>query len=358
MHRATLILLASLLLSTPGCDDKTAAEATDYSALLQYLGDQVIVPEHDAFATSAGALAEALATLEQTATEANLASARAAWRDARAAFRKLDAVHFGPMVDREIDERIDLGPANESGIEAIIASNDELTSAIVEQAPGESKGFLGIEYLIFADDGLASLTAADGPRRRKLARLMADEIASSGEELADAWRRDGGGYVDQFELAGTDASSRYLSQRSAIDDTVGAVGYAWELVVGIRLAVPLGRKSDGTPHPEADPTRRSDSASADMAATMAGISALYEGDGFSSMVNDRSSGEDELMRSEISDCTTSIEAIPAPFEDAVVHDTAVVQTAYDACKAGKGTWNTDITSVLGATLRPDDTDGD
>jgi len=42
----------------------------------------------------------------------------------------------------------------------------------------------------------------------------------------------------------------------------------------------------------------------------------------------------------------------------VVNETELVQTAYDVASGLKKTWNTDVSSALGATLKPSDNDGD
>jgi predicted lipoprotein len=148
------------------------------------------------------------------------------------------------------------------------------------------------------------------------------------------------------------------SQRAAVDNLVGGVSYALELVAGIRLAIPLGRKDAGTPMPSADPTSLSDSAVADMSATLATVAAFYRGNGFSSRIATKSAVLDTRCQSQLDDCIAQVSAIPMPFVQSVSTQTAKVQSAYDACKVLKATWNTDATSALGATLKPTDNDGD
>jgi predicted lipoprotein len=219
-----------------------------------------------------------------------------------------------------------------------------------------------MEYLIFSSDGddaaLADLQGDGLPsRRRTLARLMGEEIAQSVHELEDAWSATGGDYAGMIERAGGD-STRYRSQRAAVDDYVGGVAYALELVVGVRLAAPLGRKGTGEPDPTQDPTPRSDSSVADMSASLAGVSALYQKDGFSAQVRGRVPALDDQAKQELADCSDKVLAIPAPFAIALTEQTTLVQAAYDSCKSLKATWNVDVTSAIGATLRVGDNDGD
>lgn len=339
------------------CSDDTGTSAPDYTTLLQSLTNDVALPEHKTFSTSADALAASLKDLSAGADVAKLTKAQADWRAARLAWRHLDALHFGPVADLGITERIDLAPARATEIDPIVAGSTPLDASVVAKAGGHAKGFLGVEYLIFSSKGNdAVVQSLQDARKRQLASLMGDEIASSAHQLEDAWAAPGTGYAALITTAGKNA--RYPSQRAALDDMVGGIAYAFELVVGVRLAAPLGRKTGGTPDASQDPTLASDSAQADVKGTLEGISSLYNGQEISSRVRTKSTVLDDRIVSQIGDCGSKMASIPAPFGGSVTGATASVQAAYDACKAAKATWNADVTSALGATLKPMDNDGD
>jgi len=347
-----------------GCGN-TGAPARDYGPLLEKLSEQVILPEHEACAAQADALVSSVQALVDRPDADALANAQSAWRAARKAYRVLDALHFGPGYTLHITERIDVAPADPAEIEALAKGEGSVTDATVSQAGGQAKGFLGLEYLLFADStpssaGSSAPALADddlAERRRALALAMAHEIAKSTHQLDDAWRPGAGGYIEQIQLAGA-GSSQYSSQRAAVDDMVGGVAYALEWIVGVRLAQPLGRKSGGVPDPSLDPTSRSDSAVADMQASLAGIVAMYDGEGFSAVIRSKSAKLDQAVLANLSDVEAALAAIPAPFGEAVVNDTPIVKAAFDTSSGLKKTWNTDVSSALGATLKPSDNDGD
>lgn len=367
--RASVILRAATAVFVVGflaCSDDTGTAAVDYGPLLQSLTTEVILPEHEAFATSADALVTSLRDLEATPTADTLAKSQTAWRTARAAFRHLDALHFGPIAEFGISERIDFAPAKSADIEALIAGSVPIDAALVGSAGGHAKGFLGAEYILFSSKGAAEVllqlqgTGANdvlATRRRALVRAFGDEIAASAHQLNDAWLPTQGGYAKDIIGAGT-SSARYPSQRAALDEVVGGVAYAFEVIVAVRLGLPLGRKSGGTPDPGQDPTGASDNAAADVNASLTGINALYTGQGLTTRVRLRSTILDTRIGSQISECAAKVSAIPVPFQSALTSSTASVQATYDACKSAKGTWNTDVTSALGATLKPSDNDGD
>ena len=354
------LALALFVVLAPGavaCDDGTAAVETDYSALLRDVSEQVALPVHQAAAAKADVLVTALKGLETTPTQNSLQSAQNAWREARAAYRGLDAFTFGPLPQLAIDARVDVSPADPTGIEQSVSGTDELGADFVGRLGGKKKGYLAIEYLLFKGPGgdvLASFVAT--PRRGTLARALGDEIAASMHQLLDAWDPAKNGWAKELTDAGK--GGHYASQLAAIDDLVGGGAFALESIVGLRLALPLGRKNANHPDPSEDPTLASDSTSADLAATLGSVAALYQTPGFTTLVRPKLAELDDKTVAQLEDCTAKIGAMPHPFATAVTQSTPVVQAAFAACKDFKLTWNTDVTSTLGANVKPLDTDGD
>jgi predicted lipoprotein len=334
------------------CDDSTSSPPLDYTALLQGLTDDTTVPATASFATEADALVTSLQSLETANDAASLTAAQSAWRAARKAYRLLDAEHYGPVTEQLTSDRVDTFPVDPAAIAALAAQ----PAPAVAAAPNDAKGFLALESLLFSADGdAAALTALADPKTRALARLLGEDIAAAAHALADAWTT--GGFATQLKTAGS-GSTRYATQRAALDDLVGAVGYALELVVAVDLANPLGRKNAGRPDQTQVIAALSDNSVADMAATLDGISAAYEGRGFTSLVRTRSAPLDDTFRSQLATCKSKLTALTPPFSRAIVNQTTVVLDAYEACKTAKTTWNNEVTSALGATVKPADTDGD
>jgi predicted lipoprotein len=354
-----LFVLAVCAVPVVGCGDEgTAAPATDYSALLRNVSEQVAMPAHQAATTKTDALVVALQALETAPAPASLQAAQDAWRAARGAYRTLDVFSsFGPVPTLAIDVRIDASPADPAGIEQSVSAADPITADFVGRLGGKKKGFLALEYLLFKGNGadvLAGFTA--GGRRGTLARALGDEIAATMHQLLDAWDPAKNGWAKELTDAGK--GGHYTSQLEAVNDLVGGGAFALELVVGTRLALPLGRKAKGTPDPSQDPTLASDSAMADMTASMAGVQALYQTPGFTTLIRPKIQDLDDKAVSEMSGCIGTITAIQRPFATSVTQSNQVVQAAFDACKAFKLTWNTDVTSTLGANVKPLDSDGD
>lgn len=359
MNRCSSLCLGVVAFLPLACGN-TGAPAQDYGPLLDKVTDQVILPESQAFVTQADALVVAVQALSDAPEASSAEAARAAWRDARKAFRVLDALHFGPGYTQHITERIDVAPSDPAGIEALAAGTTPISDSTVSAAGGRKKGFLGLEYLLFSDpgsDGPAPTVADDdlAPRRRAVALGMAHEIAKSAHQLGDAWVP----YAEQIKLAGA-GGTQYATQRAAVDDLVGGCAYALESIVGIRLAQPLGRKSGGTPDPSLDFTPRSDNALADMQASLSGVFAVYSGDGLSSVIRKKSAGLDDSVSTEFASADAALAAIPSPFAGALIDPASLVlvKDAYTATQALKSSWNSDVSSALGATVLVGENDGD
>lgn len=333
------------------CDDNTSSAPIDYTALLQAMPDDTAVPATAAAAAQADALVTSLKTLETANDAASLTAAQNAWRAARASYRKLDALHYGPVTDLATNDRVDTFPADP----AAIATAAGQSSPAVAVAPNNAKGFSALETLLFSADGdAAALAALANASTRTYARLLGEDIAAATHAQADAWS---GTFAAQLKTAGS-GSTRYATQRAALDDLVGGVGYALELVVAVDLANPLGRKNAGRVDQTQVIDAISDNTVNDMVATLDGVSATYEGRGFTTLVRGRSAPLDDTFRSQLATCTSKAKALAPPFSRTLVYQQAAVQDTYDACKTAKTTWNTEVTSALGATVKPADNDGD
>jgi predicted lipoprotein len=333
------------------CNDGTSSPPIVYTQLLQNLTDDTATPTTARFANQADALVSSLNALETSADAATLRAAQAAWRSARHAYRLLDAMHYGPKAELETSDRIDTFPADVSAIATLASA----AAPPLSGAANNAKGFLALEALLFSEAGDgAALEALAEPKKRALARSMGEDIAGAAHQLADAWSF---GFASQLKTAGN-GSTRYATERAAVDDLVGAVSYAFEIVVAVELANPLGRKNAGRPDQSQIIARISDNAITDMLSTLAGIRATYDGRGFTTLVRTRSASLDDAFHAQLAACEDKLKALPPPFSQALLYRTSAVLDAYDTCKTAKATWNVEVTSALGATMKPADNDGD
>ncbi len=342
--------LLFLMMAAPACDDGTAAPPVDYAPLLASLTDDVVLPAMSNAATTADALDSALLALEASPAPATLTAAQSAWRTARAGYRNLDALYFGPVTTQGIGERVDAYPADDATIEWP-GQRQYDHRRHVDRRPGRPRQRLfGNRIPALFDDGHERHCRANRRSELPLVHAGAGHGRRSGVVGAQPgwpWDPTQGGYATQVKTAGA-GSTRYPRQLTAVDDFVGGVSYALELVVGVRLAEPLGRKGSGTPDPTQDPTRASDSAVADMTATLAGVQNLYgdNGKGFTARVTIASAPLNTEAMSQATTCGHAVTIMPLPFASAVVNQTSLVTARpVPSCDTWKTTWDTGVTAV-------------
>ena len=109
MKRTFAAWIVSTCYVLQGCGS-TGAPAEDYGPLLTQLTEQVVLPEHQAFAKRAADLEGAVQALVETPDAAALQSAEAAWRSAREAFRHVGRAQIWPWLYAACLERIDASP--------------------------------------------------------------------------------------------------------------------------------------------------------------------------------------------------------------------------------------------------------
>jgi predicted lipoprotein len=241
-----------------------------------------------------------------------------------------------------------------------------LTDAYIESLATNKKGFHAIEYILFASDGLAKITAES--RRRDLLAAYALNLRNKTTRLALAWAADrddlgGGRYVTTFTVPAP--SSKYPSYKFAIDALVGETVYLIEHVANDKIGKPFGKSSGGTPMPALAESPYSDNSMVDAADTVRGMRDVYlgtkdgtAGSGVTALVRAQSAEIDDSARAAFTQAITDIQAIPKPFETAVTQNAATVETAYQSLKKLKRVVATEVVGILGVTLKFSDTDND
>ncbi len=367
---AALGLAATGFLPVTGCRREGSA-LTDRHQILVDVAHVVIVPTYDEAANSAGVLSAAMDRLAADPSAASLASARDAWRRARAAWKRGDAFLFGPADDLAVTGGIvDAGPADDAKMTALLASSDVLDATVVASLGGNQRGFAGLEWLLFdealGDDGMvAALEGSAGERRRLLGSLIGNDLRAKIEAVRDAWLPGKGDYASSLAEAGRN-STVYSSERQGVDAIVNALIAGSEVLTAIRLAKPLGLdQNPPVPHPELVESPRAGTSIEDILAVIDGIDAVYTctfGDArglpLANAVRDYTPGADDRLRADIEGARRAVSAIPAPLASAVVSAREVTIAAHGAVREIKRRLATEIASALGTSVGFNVTDGD
>ena len=134
-------------------DENTAAEIA-----AQFV-DHTVAPTYGALAAKAELLADQLAALKASPTQAGLATACETFLAAREEWEKSEAFLFGAAGDFGIDPHIDSWPLDEDAFRTLMNSpamlaaleGDDGDVAAGERLGNALLGFHGIEYILFAD---------------------------------------------------------------------------------------------------------------------------------------------------------------------------------------------------------------
>ena len=243
--------------TTPPSDD------FNQMSLLQNLTDNVIVPTYTKFAelavaqdTAVGNYCNAL-TSQATDTEAMQNLAKQSWRDAMAVWQMAEVMQLGPLLD------------NNNSLRNKIYSWPNTSACAVDQdvvlaeqggydistRTASRKGLDAIEYLLFNPNLNHSCTVfgtqpQDWDNRTEenrtaarcaLAKIVAADLVSNGEELLTAWNgtATAQGYADILKNAGQ-VDSIFSDVHDAVNDVSDAIFYTDTLTKDAKLATPLG----------------------------------------------------------------------------------------------------------------------
>lgn len=343
---------------------ETAAQ--DPRPILAAIANNVVVPSFRTLDTEAEGLKAALAAFSTLPTEQNLAKARESFFATRAAWKRTEAFRVGPA---EIDgwkSSIDFWPASPDAIGKALQNPAARTKDGVAALGANAKGFMAIEYLLFdSSTGNASVlpaftTAPDAEARRAYLSALGEVVRADAAKFWDLWNPGGKNLAKELG----EGSGYFVSAKVATDQLVRQLCFTAIAIESTRLGKPLGRSSGGTPVPSLEESPRSDGSIRDLDNALAGVTALYRGQGekddmgLDDLVRAKSTTVDDHVVRDIDATKASIAAIPPPFRVSLVNDTAKVQAAFDASKALKNTLTTELVSALGTTLTFSDSDGD
>lgn len=341
----------------------------DRSQMLAGLATGVMAPTIARFSTETSALQESFSALCDAPSADMLIAAQSAWRTARAPWKRSEAFAFGPVKDLRTRSDVDWAPAEGDQIEQLLAGSDEITPDLLALQGAGARGFLAMEYLLFAEEGNEQVLASFGPEstdalsRCQYLLALASVASGAGIALNNAWQGETG-FAQALATAGEE-SAVYTSTQAALNDLVNALIFGLEDIAGEKLGMPMGLTSGGSPQPDLVQAALSDNAIQDILENLEGLKAVYEGDpstgaavGIGSLIADRKDTIDTRIREELDTAFAAVAAIPGPLEVAVVAHPSEVQTAWNSIKALQTSFTTDVAALLGVTLTFNDNDGD
>jgi len=201
-----LSCIAAVALSSCG-KDKTPVQNTtvDEQEVITQFVNVVGKRNYVDIQANANVLNTAVVTFLATPNEATLASVRVAWKNARQPWEQAEGYLFGPVEDNYYDPTMDSWPLNRTDVDALIGSSDAITLTSVDALDGFSKGFHGIEYIIFGPGGTRK--AADiTPRQKDYLKYTSESLLNTTTTLRDSWLLKPTDYANEIINAGKGSS--------------------------------------------------------------------------------------------------------------------------------------------------------
>ena len=352
--RAVLILALAAACGSGAQDDPRLA-------LLQSWGDKIILPGYRDFEARAALLRDVAIALCAAPSLANLENAQATWSEARAPWKELEILAFGPHNDEplRLGPKIDFWPVRPEGIDEVLADTAPIDG---ESLGAAAKGFPVIEYLLYQPqtDVVADMMAA--PRRCEYLEAIAEDLFVRATQLREAWDPDQGNYLGQLVNAGEDAGM-FEDRNAAVSEIVNRMAFAVEDIRSDKLGTPLGTTSGGSPQPDKAESQFSGRSLDDIRDNLRGIERFYFGDG-----DDEASGLDfytpgdqgfaQIVSEQLAAARALIDDIGMPLALAVVQQPDKVQALIDQLVDLQRVIQVDLMNALGLTPRFNDNDGD
>jgi len=357
--RGTPLLVAALALplTAVGCDSSDD-EAADRSAAVTTYADVVLASYEDSY-DAAVELDRAIDAFVASPDQAGLDAAKEAWLDAREPYGQTEAYRFanGPIDDADGPEGLlNAWPLDESYVDYVVGDLDagiinrpaefptideDLLLELNEQGGEEnvSAGYHAIEFLLWGQDLSADgagarpvtdyTTAPNADRRKAYLAAASDLLLVHLGEMVEEWDSDGTGYRATF-LA--------LDDEQALRNVFTGIGTLAKSELAVeRMFVAVNNQDQEDEH-----SCFSDNTHRDIVTNALGIANVWRGsytrtDGSTvsgTSLADLVRAEDEALADRIDAnvraALSAVDAIPAPFDQAIINDQQTVLAAVDA----------------------------
>lgn len=332
-----------------GSDDSGGGGGGPNEALIQDIlndyVDFVVVGTYDLLHERATALRVACENLEANPTQQNLDAARAAWVSARIPWEQSESWLFGPVDFRGHDPALDSWPVNRTDLDAVLASNNDLTPEFVRNLDPTLKGFHTAEYLLFAFD-----VNQLGDREFEYLISIVTDIERTAEELLNDWIAGPEPFGDVMKTAGS--NSVFPSQESALEQIIEGMSIILDEVANGKIAEPFDNQDI-----ELVESQFSFNSRSDFADDIRGVLNSYLGDqpdlgftgtGLKELIELSDPVLADRVEQEINDAINAILAIPISFEDAILNPNSAdeIVSAQEACRRAFDTLNNEVLLVI------------
>lgn len=253
--------------STDGVGPRTIVEA---------IVDQQIIPDHKAFADAARQQQTAVSALCATPGDATLTTAREAFRKTALAWSRIEWLSFGPARQGNRREILFFWPDNrgrgQRQVEELATSTDaaQFADAAFTNKSVSVKGLPALEYVLFGEGADALLSP--GAVRCAFANAIAASVATTAQDLSNAWQGDKG--YRQVILSAGPENAEFRNHKEALQKFLTAASEQVQIVKDLKLK-PLLAERNGAFVPIAPPFSAAGIPFAAMSQNVDGASSVF-----------------------------------------------------------------------------------
>lgn len=319
--------------------------------VLTDFSNDLVNPNYADINAKAGIMNDAVKLLVNSTTDANLATARTAWKNTRAAWESCEGFLFGPVEDFNYDPDMDDWPVNKVDLDALLASNNPLTVNDVDTLATTLKGFHVIEYVIFGVGGTRK--AADiTPRQKTYLLSLAQSLYNTTTDLANSWTPSGGNYTAQVINAGK-GSTTFSSRQAVFLALVGSMSDICNEVANEKMQTPFAAQ-DST----LDESSFSHNSTTDFTNNITGVLNAYQskynnsgGHSLSELVASKNSSLNNKLLSEMQAAISSFKTITVSYEQAIYTQKNQVKSVQAVINTLKNSLDGDLTDFVKVNIK-------
>lgn len=235
-----VVLLATIAWLTIGCKkDKNPQDQASFQRkpMLENYANQLIIPAYQELSLAVDTLVVQIDSFINSPNATSLLQAQQAWTNAYITFQYANAYNFGPAgeqgLNKSLVEEIGTFPVSPSKIEQAISNN----SFNFNDFNRDARGFLTIEYLLFANDPQTTITNFQDTIRQNYLNQCAQNLKQRIQNVLNAWNN---GYKNDF------INDESTSAGSSTSNLYNEFVKSFESIKNYKLGLPLGKRPGQT----------------------------------------------------------------------------------------------------------------
>lgn len=362
---STLLLCAFFM---QACKDKNKGKVNpgdsyDKSGMLNNIGSQLAMPAYANLKLSIDTLQTAATAFTTSPSQQGLLALQTAFTATSVRYQWCSTFELGPAESEILRASFNTFPCDTTQINSNISSGSyDLSSA----ANIDAKGLPALDYLLYKNNALNLFTVSpNAVNAKKYLNDIVAEMATKSTKVNNAWVATSGNYIKTFsENTGSDAGG-------SIGQLVNQLNYDFELLKNIKIAIPLGKRTLGTPLPDKTEAYYSGLSLTLVTEQLNSIENIYLGrdkagkdglglDDYLDHIgaNNGSGSLNSAIKARFAAIKSKLNALQGPLSTAVVNNNAAVDAIYADMQQMVVLMKVDMPSALGVLITYQDNDGD